>query len=134
MYRAEERMSDMLQKFSILAVLIACLGLFGLASFTCEQRTKEIGVRKVLGASVVNIVMMLSKEYTRWVLIANLIAWPITYDVAIKWLESFPYRVALGPAIFLLTGILTLVVAWLTVSYQSVRAALSDPAKSMRYE
>jgi len=134
MYRAEERMSDMLQKFSILAVLIACLGLFGLASFTCEQRTKEIGVRKVLGASIPNIVVMLSKEYTRWVLIANLIAWPITYYIAVKWLESFPYRIGISIALFVLTGLLTLAVAWITVAFQSIKAALNNPADSMRYE
>jgi putative ABC transport system permease protein len=134
MYRAEERMGEILRYFSIVAVLIGCLGLFGLASFMAEQRTREIGVRKVLGASVAGIVMLLTREFTRWVLLANLVSWPIAWYAMNRWLEGFAFRVELGWATFALAGGLALAIAWLTVSWQAVRAALSDPIEALRYE
>ena len=134
LYRNEVRMMQMFGYFSILAIFIACLGLFGLASFTTEQRTKEIGVRKVLGATLSNIVTLLSKEYSKWVLFANIIAWPVA-DFGMKiWLRTFAYRVNIGLTIFILTALLTFLIALLTVSYQSVKAALGDPAQALRYE
>ena len=134
LYRNEVRMMQMFGYFSILAIFIACLGLFGLASFTTEQRTKEIGVRKVLGATLSNIVTLLSKEYSKWVLFANIIAWPVAYFGMKIWLQNFAYRVNIGLTIFILTALLTFLIALLTVSYQSVKAALGDPAQALRYE
>jgi len=120
--------------FSVLAILVACLGLFGLASFTAEQRTKEIGIRKVLGASVSNIVVLLTKEFSKWVLLANLIAWPIAYFAMLRWLQNFAYRTRIGVWMFFLAAFLALAIALVTVSYQAVRAALANPARSLRYE
>ncbi|MCH7673734.1 ABC transporter permease [candidate division KSB1 bacterium] len=134
MYRTEERMVDILKYFAILAVFISCLGLFGLASYMAEQRTKEIGVRKVLGATVTNIVMLLSTEFARWVLLANLVAWPVAYVVMTNWLQKFAYRVELGWLTFIFAGVLALVIALLTVSSQALKSAVSNPAEALRYE
>jgi len=119
---------------TILAIFISCLGLFGLSSLMNKQRTKEIGIRKVLGASLSGIFVMLSKEFAKWVLIANIIAWPIAYFVMTKWLQNFAYRTNIGWWTFLLAGIFALVIALLTVSYQAIRAALANPVNAMRYE
>jgi len=105
-----------------------------MASFTAQQRTKEIGIRKVLGASAGRIVWLLTRQFTRWVLAANLIAWPAAYFLMKNWLQDFPYRVALGAPLFLLAAGGALVIALLTVGWQAVRAALSDPVDSLRYE
>ncbi len=133
-YRREERVGQLLGNFSFLAVFIACLGLFGLASFVVEQRTKEIGIRKVLGASVSAIMISLCKEFVRLVVFSVLIAWPLAYLWARSWLDDFAYRIRLGPAVFLLTGLLALVIALLTVSFQAVRAARANPADALQYE
>lgn len=133
-YRAEERMGDLTLRFSLLAVFIGCLGLFGMASYTTEQRTKEIGIRKVLGASAAIIVRMLSKEYIVLVAIGNLIAWPVAYFLMKSWLDNFAYRTSLALWVFIATAFLSLAVALLTVSYKSIKAALSNPADSLRYE
>src|SRR5690606_34376067 len=117
-----------------LAVLIACLGLFGLAAFSAEQRTKEIGIRKVLGASAGSIVVLLSKDFAKLVAVAFVVAAPVAYLLMHRWLDDFAYRTRLGPGVFLLAGALAVAIALLTVSYQSVRAARSDPARSLRYE
>jgi putative ABC transport system permease protein len=119
---------------TLFAVFISCLGLFGLASFTAEQRTKEIGIRKVLGASVTGITALLTREFTKWVLIANVIAWPVSYLVMRNWLQTFAYRINLRVEVFFLSGVLVCAVALLSVSYQAVRAARTDPAASLRYE
>ncbi len=134
LYSAEERTGKLATIFSILAIFIACLGLLGLAAFITEQRTKEIGVRKVLGASVPEIIFLLSKEFTKWVLIANAIAWPVAYLVMNNWLQSFAYRINIGPLIFLYSGIIALLIALLTVSSHAIRAARANPVKSLRYE
>ncbi len=120
--------------FSALAVFIACLGLLGLISYAAQRRTKEIGIRKVLGASVPGIVAMLSKEFTYLVLAANLIAWPVAYFAMRSWLDDFAYRIDLGPGVFVLGGVLALLIAWLTVSYQAIRAARANPVEALRYE
>ena len=133
-YRAEERLSQIFSYFTVLAIFIACLGLFGLASFTAEQRTKEIGIRKVLGSSISGIVVLLSKEFTKWVLIANVIAWPIAYYSLNKWLEGFAYRTHITFLSFVISAIISLVIALLTVSYQALRAATANPVDSLRYE
>ncbi len=133
-YRSEERLGQVFGIFSGLAIAIACLGLLGLASFVAEQRTKEIGVRKVLGASVTNIVLQLTKSFTKLVLVANLIAWPLAYYGMTKWLEGFAYRTTIGFTAFVGAGLLALVIAVLTISYHAVRAAVANPVKALRYE
>ena len=134
LYQAEARLSELLGYFSGIAVFIACLGLFGLASFATARRTKEIGVRKILGASVSSIVGLLSKDFLKLVGIAFVIAVPLAYIAMQRWLEGFAYRIEIGPAVFVSVGAVVLVIAFLTVSYQSVRAALADPVRSLRYE
>ena len=120
--------------FTILALFIACLGLFGLAAFTAEQRTKEIGVRKVLGASVGGIVLLLSKDFVKLVGLAFVLAAPVAYFVMGRWLENFAYRMDMSWSIFFMAGLAALFVALLTVSYQSIRAAMTDPVEALRYE
>lgn len=134
LYRSEIRTSRVFTAFAFLAILIASLGLFGLASFMAEQRTKEIGIRKVLGASVSGVVLLLSKEYIKWILIANIVAWPLAYYFMNKWLQNFAFRTGLNLWMFLASGIAALIIALTTVSYQSLKAALSHPAKCLRYE
>ncbi len=137
LYRSEAILGKLLTYFALLTVFIASLGLFGLASFTAEQRTKEIGVRKVMGATVTQIVMMLSKEFTLLVGAAFLLALPIAYLSMDRWLSAFAYHVELitvAPLVFLGTGLLVFGIAWLTVSLQSFRAARADPVRTLRYE
>ena len=133
-YRAEESLSRIFTNFSLLAIIIACLGLFGLTSFLVEQRTKEIGIRKVLGASVSDIALLLSREFFKWLLVANIIAWPVAYYAMNKWLQSFAYRITLGPGVFFLAALMALLIAVFTVSYQSIKAALANPISALRYE
>ncbi len=134
LYRAEHKLGRIFGSFSLLAISIACLGLFGLASFATEQRTKEIGIRKVLGASVSGIVLLLSKEFTKLVIVSNLIAWPIAYFAMKDWLENFAYHIHIGVGTFVLGGILALIIALLTVSFQAIKAALANPVDALRYE
>jgi len=133
-YRSEMRMGKLTNVFAGLAVFIACLGLLGLTSFAVEQRRKEIGIRKVLGASAGNVLWILGKEFVLWVLVANVIAWPIAYYVMSGWLRNFAYRIGVGLEIFILSSLLTLAVAMAAVAFQSLRAATSNPADSLRYE
>jgi len=133
-YDSEERLGKVFGYFSLLAVIIAALGLFGLASFTAQQRVKEIGIRKVLGATVANIVLILSKRFTQLVLLAFVIAVPVAYIAMNRWLEGFAYQTGISPWSFLLAGAGALIIAWLTISYQSIRAALSNPVNSLRTE
>ena len=133
-YAAEVRMGALFRAFTGVALFIACLGLFGLAAFTAEQRTKEIGIRKTLGASVAGIVRLLNWEFAKWVLAANVIAWPAAYFLGRKWLENFATRMPMPWGLFALAAALSLAVALLTVSYQSVRAAAANPVESLRYE
>jgi putative ABC transport system permease protein len=133
-YTSERQLGNLFNGFSLLSVVIACLGLFGLASYTTEQKTKEIGIRKVLGASIPGIVAMTTREFLKWILIANLFAWPIAYFVMSNWLQDFAYKVSIGPLVFMLSAGLTLIVAVLTVSYHSLKAALANPVDSLRYE
>ena len=134
MYKAEERLGKIFSYFAVLAVFISCLGLFALSSFMAEQRTKEIGIRKILGASVSNITFLLSKEFLKWILFANIIAWPVAFFAMKKWLANFAYRTTIGFEIFLFSGALALVIAFLTISYQSIKAAVLDPIDTLRYE
>jgi putative ABC transport system permease protein len=131
---AEQRLGKIFLIFSILTIFIACIGLLGLAAFATEQRTKEIGIRKVLGASVPNLVTLLSKDFSKWVLLANLIAWPAAYFAMNEWLQDFAYRVNIGWWVFALAGGLALLIALLTVSSQAIKAALANPVEALRYE
>ncbi len=133
-YREEVRLNRVLNLVSGLAILVACLGLFGLASFTVTQRTKEIGIRKVLGASIPDLIFLLSKDFMTLIIIANIIAWPVVYYTMNAWLQDFVYRIQLGIWPFLLGGVLSLVIALMTVSSQTVRAAISNPVDALRYE
>jgi len=134
MYQSEMKLSRLYSIFTAIAIYIACLGLFGLASFTVVQRTKEIGIRKVLGASVGGIVVILSKEYVKWVVLANVFAWPIAYYSMRKWLDGFAYHTSLNVLAFFASGALALIIALLTVSFQTVKAAAANPVDSLRYE
>ena len=134
LYRAEQQKATLLSIFTILSLIIACLGLFGLAAFTAEQRTKEIGVRKVLGASLADIVVLLSKGFAGLVLVAFVVATPLAYFGANWWLANFAYRVDISWPIFLIAGLAALGIAVLTVGYQAVKAAMADPVESLRYE
>ena len=133
-YQSEKRLGRISGYFSLLVILIACLGLFGLAAFTTQQRTKEIGIRKVLGSSVSGIIVLLTKEFIRWVIVANIIAWPVAYFVMNRWLQNFAYRIEMSLWMFILAGALALLIALVTVSYQAIRAATANPVESLRYE
>ena len=134
MYRAESQMESLAVVMTILAGIISCFGLLGLASFSAEQKTKEIGVRKILGSSVPEIIVLLVKEFSRWVLLANMFAWPAAYFAGKQWLENYAYRAPMQISIFIIAGVGTLILAILTVSYQSVKAARANPVDSLRYE
>jgi len=134
LYINEKQTNKLFTIFSFLAIFIACLGLFGLASFVADQKTKEIGIRKVLGASVPGIVGLLSMIFTKWVLLANVIAWPVAWFAMDRWLQNFAYRVNIGIWTFLISGLMALVIALLTVSYQAIKAALANPIKAIKYE
>jgi putative ABC transport system permease protein len=134
MYRAEQQVGRVAIAFAVLAVIIACLGLFGLATYMAEQRTKEIGVRKVLGASVNNIVMMLSRDFVMLVLIASVIASPVAWWAMYKWLQDFEYRIDVGWWIFIIAASAAVLIALLTISFQAIRAAVANPVKSLRTE
>jgi len=126
----------MLTAFSILAIFIACLGLYGLASFTAERRTKEIGIRKVMGANVFDIVWLLIWQFSKPVIIANLIAWPLSFYAMSLWLEGFVYRIESIAIIWfcLVAGVVALLIAWGTVASNSIRVASTNPIKALRYE
>ncbi|HEY9164545.1 MAG TPA: ABC transporter permease [Candidatus Kryptonia bacterium] len=134
LYRADIRTSKIAAIFSILAIFIACLGLLGLAAFITEQRTKEIGIRKVLGATVTEVVALLSSEFAKWLLIANVIAWPLAYFMVRRWLQDFAYRVDIALWIFIVSGIMAFIIALLTVSTHAIKAATKNPVESLRYE
>ena len=134
MYIYEQYVTRLANIFTILASFIACLGLFGLASFITEQRTKEIGVRKILGASVPGITILLTNQFSKWVLLANLLSWPLAYFAMNKWLGNYAYRIPVSWWIFPLAGAAALIIAFLTVSYQAVKAARANPADALHYE
>jgi putative ABC transport system permease protein len=133
-YEAENRLSAIVGYFTVIAILISCLGLFGLATFSAEQRTKEIGVRKVLGASVAGIVALLSKDFLKLVAISIVIASPVAWWVMSKWLQDFAYRTNISWTVFVITAVTALLIALITISFQAIRAAISNPVKSLRTE
>jgi putative ABC transport system permease protein len=134
LYKGEERIGSLFNVFAILAIFISCLGLYGLSAFIAEQRTKEIGVRKALGASVFNIVYLLSTNFTRVILIAIIVAIPISWYVVHQWLQGFAYHIDIGWGIFALGAFSALFIAWCTVSFESVKSAVANPVKSLRSE
>ena len=134
LYKNEKQTNQLFSVFSVLAIFISCLGLLGLTSYMAEQRTKEIGIRKVMGASVSKITVILSSNFTRWVLLSNIFAWPLAYFLMTKWLENFAYKVSISWWIFLLAGLISIIIALLTISYQSIKAASRNPIESLRYE
>src|SRR5262249_31407988 len=134
LYAAETRMGKLFNIFSVLSIVISCLGLFGLATFSTQRRTKEIGVRKVLGAGETRIVVLLAKEFLRLVVVALLIAFPIAWYAMDVWLRGFVYRVNISGWTFAMVGGVAVIVAFLTVSYQTIRAAIANPVNSLRTE
>lgn len=136
-YESEIIVSKVSGAFTLLCILVACLGLFGLASFTATKRTKEIGIRKTLGATLGGILLLLSKDYIKLILVANLVSWPFVYMLVSHWLQNFPYRIALGwnlVLVFLATGVLSILICLLTVGYQSIKTARMNPVDSLRSE
>jgi putative ABC transport system permease protein len=134
LYTNEKRIGQIFNYFAILAILLSCLGLFGLSAYAAEQRTKEIGIRKAMGSTITNIIFILEKDFIKWVLISNIIAWPVSYYFANKWLESFTYKINISINMFILAAILTILVAVITVFAQAYRAAVKNPTESLRYE
>jgi putative ABC transport system permease protein len=134
LYKTEARSSTLLALFAALAILISCLGILGLAAYTAERRRKEIGIRKVLGASISNIVTLLSKEFLVLVILALFLAVPIGWYFMQDWLEGFAYRINIGWGVFVLAGVVAIIIAFLTVSIQSLKAALANPVQSIRQE
>jgi putative ABC transport system permease protein len=133
-YEADQHFGSLFTLFSCLAIFIACLGLFGLATFTMQQRTKEIGIRKVLGASVSGIVLLMSRDFLKLVAIAIVVAVPLCIWVMKQWLNDFAYRVTISPGTFIFTGVIVLLVAFITISWQSVRASLMNPVHCLKNE
>lgn len=134
LYESEQRMQSIFIVFSCFSIFVACLGLFGLAAFTAEVRTKEIGIRKVLGASTKNVILLLSNEFTKWVLLANIIAWPLAWFFMNKWMQNFVFKADIGWPIFIISGILALVIAVFTFSFQAIKAAYTNPVDTLKYE
>jgi len=134
LYRAEQRTGAIFNYFAWIAVFISCLGLFGLVMFTIEQRVKEIGIRKVLGASVSNLFSLISSDFIRLIIISNVIAVPLAWYAMNKWLDTFAYKITIHWATFALAAAASILIAWLTMSYQSIKAAIANPVNSLRNE
>ena len=134
MFLSEMLISKLSRVFAALAIIISCLGLFGLATYTAERRTKEIGVRKVLGASVSGIAGLLSKDFLKLVLISCIVAFPVAWWVMHNWLQSYSYRININPWVFVIAGLAAMLIAVITISFQSIKAAIANPVKSLRTE
>jgi ABC-type antimicrobial peptide transport system permease subunit len=134
MFRSEMLVSKLSRVFAALAILISCLGLFGLAAYTAERRTKEIGIRKVLGASVPGLARLLSMEFLQLVILSCLVAFPVAYWAMDKWLKTYQYHIAINWIVFAIAGMAAVIIALATISFQAVKAALSNPVKSLRSE
>ena len=133
-YKTEQRTDNLAAVVALMSIFLSCLGLFGLASYKAERRTKEIGIRKVLGASIGGVLALLTMDFIRWILIANLVAWPAAWYVVSKWLQGFAYRVPMSWSVFVLAGGLTILIAFATVSWQVIRAATANPIRALRYQ
>jgi len=134
LYSREQRLGRLFNIFSALAIFIGLLGLFGMASFSSEQRTREIGIRKVFGAGVSEIILLLSREFTKWVLFANVIAWPVAWFMADAWLDTFANRILMPYWAFVAAGVVSFLLSIATVSWQAARAAKQNPVISLKYE
>ena len=134
LYNGELRLGKIMNLFATIAIILACLGLFGLSSYTVQQRFKEIGIRKVLGASVSNIVLALSKDFIRLIIIAISVAFPIVWWATAKWLQGFSYRASISYSIYIICGFSVVLLAMITISFQAMKAALGNPVKSLRTE
>ena len=134
LYENEKKMQDLFAIFSALSILVACLGLLGLVSFTAELKTKEIGIRKVLGASTGHVILLLSKEFIKWVVLANVIAWPLAWFLMNRWLQNFAYRTHMGWIVFGLAGFMAMAIAVFTFVFQTIKTASAKPVNSLRYE
>jgi len=134
LYKKEDNMSQVLKAFSLLAIIISCLGLFGLAAHSSELRTKEIGIRKVIGANLPNLLQLLSKDFVVFVLIGNLAAWPLAWYAVHKWLQEFTYRINIQWQVFVLSALLTLIIASITIAWHCIKTARTNPVKSLRTE
>ena len=133
-YRQEQQLSQLYKIFAAIAIFISCLGLYGLVSFMAVQRTKEVGIRKVLGASVVRIVYLFSKEFMLLIVIAFALAAPLAWYIMHKWLQDYTFRIKMGPGFFILAIAISVAIAWLTVGYRAIHASLANPVKSLRTE
>ncbi|HTX19108.1 MAG TPA: ABC transporter permease [Bacteroidota bacterium] len=133
-YKTEQRTDNLAAVVALMSIFLSCLGLFGLASYKAERRTKEIGIRKVLGASIGGVLALLTMDFIRWILIANLVAWPAAWYVVSNWLQGFAYRIPMSWSVFVLAGGLTILIAFATVSWQVIRAATANPIRALRYE
>jgi putative ABC transport system permease protein len=134
LYKKEDNMSQVLKIFAVLSIMISCLGLFGLAAYAAETRTKEIGIRKVIGAGVGNLVTLMSKDFVVLVLLGNIIAWPLAWYAMHKWLQAFTYRIEIGWGVFAISFVLTLLIAMVTISYHCIKTAVANPVNSLRTE
>jgi len=133
-YQTEQKIGRLFISFAVFAILIACLGLLGLVAYAAEQRTKEIGIRKVLGASITNIVTMMSRDFLKLVLIASIIAFPLAWYAMHKWLQDFAYRISISAWIFVGAGLIAILIAFITIGFQAIKAAVANPVKSLRTE
>jgi len=133
-YEKDDRFGQVFSLFTFMAIFIASIGLFGLASFMALQRTKEIGIRKVLGSSISGIVMLLAGGFLQPIVIANLIAWPLSWWIMDRWLQTFPYHISVNPMIFIVAGLIVIVIAFVSVSSQTLKAAMTKPAETLKYE
>ncbi len=134
LFKAEQRLSQVVAVLTGITIFVACMGLLGLVAYTAEQRTKEIGIRKVMGASVKDIVLLLSGSFTRLIMLAFIFAVPLSYYLIDRWLQGFAYHIVIGADIFILSGLGIILIAWLTVSYQSIKAAMANPVDALRDE
>ncbi len=134
LYRSEVRFEKLIISFTVLAIFISCLGLFGLSTYLAQRRTKEIGIRKVLGSSVPQIIKLLSYDFLKWVLLANVIAWPLTYYYVVSWLQNYPYRIKVNISVFLLSGFAAILIAIITISINTIKASHSNPVDAIKYE
>lgn len=134
LYKAEQQMGKIFIYFTILAIFISCIGMIALSAFMAEQKTKEVGIRKVFGASASNITFLFLGDFAKWVLLANVIAWPVAYFFINKWLQNFAYRIDIKIWIFIFASLSALVIAVITVGYQAVKTAVADPIKALKYE
>ena len=133
LYESEMKMQKIFIVFSILSIFIACMGLFGLAAFTAESRTKEIGIRKVLGASTVSAIMLLSKEFIKWIILANIVAWPLAWFIMNRWLQNFAFKANIGWIVYLFAFAITTIIAFSTFSFQAIKAARANPVDSIKH-